>query len=163
MATPFSKTVGIPDIIWSSLQNVLDVNISHLVKDIAKTVQRDPAPLLQAVRANKMPIYIFDEASPSELDMRCSFVCQKPETPLFCQPCGRPILWSSGLPAGSERCAEHAYRPRQGYSLPVVHLLNTGTEERYFLGEDDTVYTVDYEPVGTYDRDTKALRLFTVM
>jgi len=162
MTAPFSKTVGVPDIIWSSLENVLDINISYLVKDIAKTLQKDPGPLLQAVRANKMPLYTFDESSSSEIDMRCGFVCQRPDAPLFCQPCGRPILWSSGLPAGSERCAEHAYAPKITYSLPVVRPLKTDTEEKYFVGEDGTVYTITYEPVGTYDRDTEKLTLFAI-
>jgi hypothetical protein len=108
-----------------------------------------------------MPLYTFDESAPSEIDMRCGFVCQKPCAPLFCQPCGRPILWSGGFTIGAERCAEHAYASKVAYTLPLVYPLKTETDESYFVGEDETVYTIHYEPVGTYNRDTRRLRLFT--
>jgi hypothetical protein len=160
MSAPFAKTIGVPDIIWSSMKDVLDASISQLVKDIAKTIQRDPAPLLQEVRANKTPIYIFDEASPSEIDMRCPFLCQRPSAPLFCQPCGRPILWSSGQVQGTERCAEHAYATKTLHSLPILYPLDT--EEKYFAGEDGTVFSIEYEAVGTYNKETKRLILFAV-
>lgn len=151
------KTIPVPDLIWTSLRGVLDANMQHMVKDIAKTLNKDPAPLLQEIK-KKVDVYLFDESSTPEIDMRCSFICQTPAAPLFCQPCGRPILWSST----SERCAEHAYHPKVAYSLPVLHPVKTETDT-YFVAEDDTVYTVDYEPVGTYDRLTKRLTVFTVL
>jgi len=158
MATPFAKTLGVPDIIWSSMKDVLDASIVQLVKDIAKTLDKDPAPLLQAVKANKNLVYIFDESAPSEIDMRCPFICQRPSAPLFCQPCGRPILWSSGQPCGTERCAEHAYATKVTYSLPTLYPLDT--EEKYFVGDDGTVFNVEYEAVGTYHNGR--LTLFVV-
>jgi hypothetical protein len=160
MTSPFTKSAAVPDIIWSSMKDVFDASISQLVKDIAKTLDKDPAPLLQAVKANKNPIYIFDESAPSEIDMRCSFLCQRPSAPLFCQPCGRPILWSSGLSPGTERCAEHAYASKMTYSLPTLYPLDT--EEKYFANDDGTVFTTEYEAVGTYNRDTGRLTLFAV-
>ena len=162
MASQLSRSVAIPDIIWSSMKEVFDANITHMVKDIAKTLNKDPAPLLQAIKSKKGSIYLFDESSPSEIDMRCQILCQKPAAPLFCQPCGRPILWSSGLTAGTERCTEHAYHSKVSYSLPVLYPLTTETEDKYFVGEDDTVYSIDYTAVGTYDRDTSSLTLFTL-
>jgi hypothetical protein len=162
MATALSRSVAIPDIILSSMKEVFDANITHMVKDIAKTLNKDPTPLLQAIKSQKGSIYIFDESSPSEIDMRCQILCQKPAAPLFCQPCGRPILWSSGLAAGTERCAEHAYHSNVSYSLPVLYPIETETEEKYFVGEDDTVYNIEYKAVGTYDRDTCGVSLFVI-
>ena len=162
MANPLFRSVAIPDILWTSMKEVFDANIAHLVKDIAKTLHRDPAPLLQAIKSQKTNMYIFDESSPSEIDMRCPILCQKPAAPLFCQPCRRPILWSSDMPAGTERCTEHAYHSKVSYSLPILEPLDTETDDKYFVGEDDTVYNTDYEAVGIYCRNTHKLTLFTV-
>ena len=130
----------------------------RLAKDVAVTLGKPDAPLIQALRGTTIRPYIFEGGEDTEVDMRCEFICQPPNTPLFCSPCGRPVLWSGG----ERRCAEHLYSKRVVHTLPVVHPIEHegGT---LFVGDDDTVYNVEYVPIGIYERKKKLLTLFTVL
>jgi len=133
------------------METVLHANMYRLAKDIAKTLGKPEAPLLQALKDPIRP-YIFEEADTPEIDARCGFMCQKPETPLYSEPCGRAILW------GSNRCAEHAYK--KAAPAPAIKLQALEAEEPLAVSEDGTVYNAEYEAVGTYKRDTERLTLF---
>lgn len=155
---PFKRGTAISQIIWASLENTLDMNMQRLAKDIATSLGQPVAPLMAAIKELKVKPYIFEEDNEKEVDMRCKYICQPPATPLFCQPCGRPVLWSA---TGAPRCAEHAYNKPVQYSLPVLEKIDYKDME-IFVAEDDTVYDIDYEVVGHLDRETGCLRLFTV-
>lgn len=163
MTTPFTRYAAIPDLIWSSLQEVLTAKMVEMAKDVAKTINKDPAPLVKFVKTNAASFYLFDESQSHEIDMRCKYMCQKPAAPLFIQPCGRPIVWSSGIPNGSERCAEHAYSavPKPS-NLPCLQPIEYD-EDTLYLGEDDTVYNVSYEAVGRMNRETGSLFRFRIL
>jgi hypothetical protein len=158
MASPFTTGCPVPEVIWNSLEETLKANMIRLAKDIAVTLGKPDAPLIQALKTATIRPYIFEgcDKEDVEVDMRCEVMCQPPATPLFYQACGRPVLWS----AGTQRCAEHSYSAKQSYTLPKLQRLEH--EEPLFVGEDGTVYTVDYEPVGTYSRETGRLRRFCV-
>lgn len=129
------------------METVLHANMYRLAKDIAKTLGKPEAPLLQALKADPIRPYIFEEADSAEIDARCGFMCQKPVTPLYSEPCGRAILW------GSNRCAEHAYK--KATPSPAIKLQALDFEEEPLaVSEDGTVYNAEYEAVGTYNRDT---------
>lgn len=135
------------------MESVLHANMYRLAKDIAKTLGKPEAPLLEALKADPIRPYIFEESDPPEIDVRCGFMCQKPETPHYSEPCGRAIMW------GSSRCAEHAYQKEA--PLPAMKLTALDTEEEPLaVSEDSTVYNADYEPVGTYNRTTARLVRF---
>ena len=151
MAT-LKRGAPIPDIIWSSMESVLHANMYRLAKDIAKTLGKPEAPLLEALKATPIRPYIFEESDPPEIDARCGFMCQKPETPLYSEPCGRPIMW------GSKRCAEHAYK--KTVAPPAIKLEALEGDEPLAVSEDGAVYNADYEPVGTYNRATERLIRF---
>ena len=158
MSSPFTLGAPIPAILWSSLEDVLEANMRRLVKNIAGALRQPHEPLLQAIQAHKIKPYIFEGGDDKEVDMRCTFLCQKPAAPLFCQPCGQPVLWS----ADTSRCAEHAYSKVGRASLPVLRPIE-GEEEPLFVSEDDTVYNIYYEALGTYNRGAERLTLFRVL
>ena len=80
-------------------------------------------------------------------------MCQKPETPMYSEPCGRAIMW------GTKVCAEHAYK--KAVAPPPIKLQALDTEEEALaVSEDGTVYNADYEAVGRYDRITQSLIRF---
>lgn len=145
-----TRGAPIPGVIWNSLEAVLHANMYRLAKDIATTLRKPEAPLLQALKQEPVRPYIFEADDDTEIDARCNMLCLKPDMPKFCQPCRQPILWGSG-----QRCAEHAYSSRQP-SLPRLQPLQGG----YFVSEDDTVYNIEYEVVGRYNRDTGRLLRF---
>jgi hypothetical protein len=125
-------------------------------KDIAKTLGQPEAPLLQALQAEKIRPYIFDEAQTKEVDMRCPVLCQKPEAPRFVQACGNPIAWNSA----SHRCIEHlsCKLPVVPTSLPILRRLEY--EPPLWVSEDSTVYSAEGAAVGEYLDGT--LKLFSI-
>ena len=139
----------IPAILWSSLEDVLSTNMRLFAKDIAKTLGQPEGPLLQALQAEKIRPYIFEASEEKEIDMCCSVICIKPEAPLFLQPCGNPIVWTST----TKRCMEHlAYKPpTPPSSLLVLKRLEYRIDDRpLYVSEDSKVYTVDYTQVGIF-------------
>jgi hypothetical protein len=144
---PFTLAAPIPSILWSSLEDVLSTNMRLFAKDIAKTLGRPEAPLLQALNAEKIRPYIFEPSEEvKEIDMCCSVMCAKPEAPLFLQRCGHPIVWSSKV----QRCMEHQSHVATPHTsaLPVVHRLEHPTP--LYCAEDSTVYSTENVPVGYY-------------
>lgn len=149
MAHPFSLGTPIPSIIWSSLEDVLSTNMRLFAKDIAKTLGRPEAPLLQSLQAEKIRPYIFEGSEETkEIDMCCPVICVKPESPLFLQPCGNPIVWTST----TKRCMEHLCSPSAKVnSLPILKRLEHSVDEQpLYVSEDSTVYTVHNIPVGRF-------------
>lgn len=150
MTSPLSLGAPIPSILWSSLEDVLSTNMRLFAKDIAKTLGQPEGPLLQALGAEKIRPYILEVSEEThEIDMCCGVICVKPEAPHFLQPCGHPIVWTSG----SKRCMEHlSYRAMAiPSSLPVLkrleHRLN---DEILYVSEDSTVYTAQNVPAGQF-------------
>lgn len=149
----------IPAILWSSLEDVLSTNMRLFAKDIAKTLGRPEAPLLQALQAEKIRPYIFEASEEKEIDMCCGVICVKPDAPLFLQPCGHPIVWNSS----SKRCMEHlAYKPPVApTSLPTLKRLeHTLDGAPLYVSEDSTVYMASGAAVGQYIE--RSLTLFVV-
>jgi hypothetical protein len=150
MTSPFSLGAPIPSILWSSLEDVLSTNMRLFVKDIARTLGRPEAPLLQALNAEKIRPYIVEASEEThEIDMCCAVICVKPEAPQFLQPCGHPIVWNST----THRCMEHlSHRPTvPPSSLPVLKRLEHQLDgEPLYVSEDYTVYTAQNSPVGQF-------------
>ena len=150
MSSPFSLGAPIPSILWSSLEDVLSTNMRLFAKEIAKTLGRPEGPLLQALGAEKIRPYIIEASEEThEIDMCCGTICVKPEAPHFLQPCGHPIVWTSG----AKRCMEHlSHRPTATpSSLPVLKRLEHRLDdEPLYVSEDSTVYTAQNSPVGQF-------------
>lgn len=163
MTAPFQLGVPVSGIIWNTLETALETSMRLLIKDIAKTLGQPEAPLLQAIRSEKVRPYIFEESDDTrDVEMRCPILCIKPDAHKFCQPCNQPVLWSLNAP----RCAEHAYvEINATYSnLPALVPLEKGVhDELLYVSEDDTVYNTEYVAVGSYQRESKKLFLFEVV
>jgi hypothetical protein len=146
--TPFTLGVPVPSILWSSLEDVLTTNMRLFAKEVAKTLGKPEAPLLQALNAEKIRPYIFEPCEETkEIDMCCDVLCVKPEAPYFLQPCRHPIVWNST----TRRCMEHlSYKPSaKPSSLPILKRLeHTVDGQPLYVSEDSTVYTANNVPVG---------------
>lgn len=165
---PFTLAAPVPSLLWDTFEEALRLNVRRLAKDIATTLGQPDAPLIQALLkapAGSVRPYLFEEdgaAAEKEVDMRCDYLCQRPEAPRFLQPCRQPVVW-----IGAERrcrCSEHLYsRQVQTGSMPVLTPLeSTEAELPLFVAADGVVYTTEYEPCGRYDQETKRLALFTI-
>ena len=164
MEAPFTGVASaIPSLIWESLENALQANMLRLAKDVAKTLGQPHAPLVEALQSQKVRPYIFEESDDSrEQDMRCGYICQRPDTPLFLTACGQAVLWNATSVC---RCPEHLYAagPTQptGSTLPVLKRLEY-EEEPLWVAEDGTCYDAAYEAKGRYVPDSGKLLLFEV-
>jgi len=170
---PFQVGVPIPSLIWSTFEDALRINIKRLAKDISSTLGQPDAPLMNAIFkdgvANIRP-YIFEESDDTrEVDMRCNFMCQRPDAPLFLQACGQPVVWAAAAaPSPScARCAEHLYsKPvKLTVYLPVLKPLDTRNmdiDDKLFYDKNGAVYDAEYRPRGTYNPLKKKLILFDI-
>lgn len=163
---PFTLAAPVPSLLWDTFEEALRLNVRRLAKDIATTLGQPDAPLLQALLkapAGTVRPYLFEEdgaAAEKEVDMRCDYLCQRPEAPRFLQPCRQPVVW-----VGAEsccRCSEHLYsRQVKPGTLPVLEALEScESDAALYVGPDEVVYTAEYEPCGRYERETKRLILF---
>jgi hypothetical protein len=156
---PFTGVASaIPSILWEALETALQANMLRLAKDVAKTLGQSHIPLVEAIQAQKVRPFIFEESEETrESDMRCEFICQRPDAPLFLQACGQAVLWNATT---SHRCPEHLYSPTVTQpALPILKRLE-GDEEALYVAEDGTCYDVEYEPRGQYIAESKLLVLF---
>lgn len=164
MEAPFTGVASaIPSLIWESLENALQANMLRLAKDVAKTLGQPHAPLVEALQAQKVRPYIFEESEDTrEQDMRCDYICQRPDTPLFLSACCQAVLWNATSVC---RCPEHLYAgPTQptGSTLPVLKRLEY-EEEPLWVAEDGTCYDAEYEAKGYYNSKSGKLLLFEVL
>ena len=174
---PLEFGLPIPALLWETFEEALKGNVRKLAKDIATTLGQPDAPLMDALfkkgYAPTVRPYIFEEgeaAAEKELEMRCCAVCQRPDTPLFLQPCGQPVLWCATT-AASPRCPQHLYSKAPGpeaRNLPLLFPLEMGGVdaeefgEQLYRSEDGTVYTKEFACVGRYHFPSKRLFLFSI-
>lgn len=146
MANPLTLGAPVPSILWSSLEDALSTSMRLFAKDIAKTLGQPEAPLLQALQAETIRPYIFEENSAKEIDMRCPVLCKKAEAPHFIQPCCNPVAWNSS----SKRCIEHlsCKLPNVPRTMTILRRLEHTTP--LWVSEDSTVYGADGLAVGEY-------------
>lgn len=169
---PFQLGVPVPSLLWETFEEALRANIRRLAKDIATTLGTPEAPLLNAILKNPSATvrpYLFEEDSTlsgdKEVDMRCGYMCQRPDAPAFLQPCGQPVIWEGATK--HHRCAEHLYScvapTAKIEGLPhLIPLQTTEGETPLFRSEDGTVYDSHFEPCGYFEKETKTLILFEV-
>jgi hypothetical protein len=173
---PLQLAPPVPFLLWDTFEQALRTNIKRLAKDIAGTLGKSEAPLLDAILKNgKSAIrpYIFEEADSDdiEVDMRCDFMCQRPDAPLFLQPCRQPVVWTAATMPNKKvhRCAEHLYSKSEKIpgNLPILMPLEVATDSEgtvtpLFVSNEGTVYDKEYNPRGQYDKERRTLVLFVV-
>jgi hypothetical protein len=171
-SAPFSFGAPIPALLWESVEEAMRANMRILAKDIAATLGQPEAPLLDALRSATVKPYLFEEADQDkELDMRCEFLCQRPDAPAVIQRCQQPVFWNAtDCPAGTHRCTEHLYAtpmPRPAGLMRIRPLEMDGVDAEdsatsLFRTEDDTVINGAGSTRGRYDANAKRLTLFVV-
>jgi len=157
----------IPAILWESLQHSMTISVRRLVKDIGSSLGLPEKELLNGLLKSGDAMvrpYLFEEASPHELECRCDYIMQYPSSPTILQVCGQPILWTKDLTA--KRCPAHfgASPPSIPNSLPILTRVEAEAEDQgpLFVDSEGVVYDAAYSPKGRYKKDSKTLFLFHV-
>ena len=172
VTTPFSFGAPIPALLWESVEEAMRANMRILAKDIAATLGQPDAPLLEALRSATVKPYLFEESDQDkELDMRCDYLCQRPDAPSVIQRCQQPVFWNAtDCPATVHRCTEHLYatpmpRPAGLMRLRSLEMDGLDAEDSttsLFHAEDGTVLNGAGAARGLYDSGAKRLTLFVV-
>lgn len=171
-ASPFSFGAPIPALLWESVEEAMRANMRILAKDIAATLGQPDAPLLEALRSATVKPYLFDECDQEkELDMRCDYLCQRPDAPTVIQQCKQPVFWNATTSAiPTHRCTEHLYatlmpRPAGLPRFSPLEMDGIDAEDSntpLFHTEEGTVFNGGGCVRGRYDSDAKRLTLFIV-
>lgn len=161
-ATPLTLGLPVDGLLYTVFESAVKASVRLLVKDIATAVGQPEDPLLKALKANQVRPYIFEEdATEKEPDMRCTYVCQRPDQPAILQPCGQPVYWN----AGCARCAEHLYAKAtkpQGRLTPVQRIEEIDECRGLFVTGEGMVMNGAGEVVGTYYKESQRLIVFEV-
>ena len=131
---------SIPKPLWDALENVLLVKSKELIKDIAKSLNQQPQPLLEAFRANQHTFFLQELEDPTENKFECeALLCQH----AVAHRCRKPVL------LGQKVCPEHiAWKMPSLLNKSELQRLDVGTAEVYFVDNLKSVYTANFERVG---------------
>lgn len=142
----------IPKPLWDAIENVLLAKSNELIKDIAKTLNQPPRPLLDAFKAKKHTFHLVEMQDIDETHMECeAFVTGH----AVAHRCRKPVL------LGKKVCPEHEWsKIPQIAQKPIVRRIVTPEGETYFVDNLQNVYTEDFQQVGTFEDNV--LTLFTV-
>ena len=144
--------VPVRKLFWDALTLALETQTHRLARDVAAVLGQPDAPLLKALRDEKVSAYLFEEPADEEVDDLESFRCQH-----FCQvgavllPCRQPVLW--GLDVKPCVCPAHALNPSPKESfngLPVLKAI-VADEITYYADPAGLVYTAEGVPCGRYE------------
>ena len=145
---------------WEEFLLVTKKNAEILMRNTADALGEDAKELLKSIRENTIGVYIFDEASSSDVDiesMRCKHLVECNDYPVLVA-CRNPVVWSSTKGASTNRCVEHTFHKEQ--NVPEARLANLDSEG--FIIYESYVYKKDMTLIGRYDEAKRKIRLFNI-
>ena len=139
-------TVPINKIIHEAIEIAVQTQIRCLVKDIAGTLGKEPAPLLKSIGASKsISYYSYSEPTDDTIDLserRCMHFIEVGKS--YITRCNEPIAWGSNRPSS---CLQHVLKPnRVDAKLPVLYLY----DDMYIDRVNGYVTNLKGEPMGRY-------------
>jgi hypothetical protein len=138
-----STSYPIPKPLWDAIENVLLAKSNELIKDIAKSLNQPPRPLLDAFKAKKHTFHLVETAEEGQTE--CQALVQDHAV---AHRCRKPVL------LGQNVCPEHQWWTMPAVSQkPVLRRLKTPEGETYFVDSLQNVYTVDFERIGQLQED----------
>lgn len=132
----------IPKPLWDALENVLMVKSKELIKDIASSLHQSEKPLLDAFKAKKHGFHLIESGEDLQENHECqNLIC----THAVAHRCRKPTL------LGKLVCPEHEFtkQPTLG-TKPILKRIVTEEGETYFIDNIQNVYTIDFQPVGSF-------------
>lgn len=139
----------------------LETQTHRLAKDVAAVLGMPDAPLLKALREEKVSVMLFDEAADADVDdlgeHRCQhFVSAGP----FWRRCGEPVVWSSGP---KTECLFHSLHPCLKADGPAIHTFDDDDGTRYYVNQETkAVYGADGTLCGRLSEEGDEVHLFEV-
>jgi len=146
--------LGVPKIIYESVEDILEAQIRRLAIDIAKTLGVNEKLLLSELKKDKVKTYLFDDGI--EIDnLRCKAYNQQKHVYI---PCEQPIVYKK------EYCTEHLLEHVVKEDIKGANVLNLLIidDTKYYIDSKQKVYNLDFEIIGLYKSETKEIYQFTI-
>lgn len=155
-------TLPIPKLYWDVFQGAFQTKIKRLAKEIATSLGQPEQPLLKALIAEKVDVYLFEEEGSEFIDlpsMRCKHQIVSSENLSVLKTCDQPVL------LGKQACLLHELRVEgPSPSLPKFRVVkDSDTGNSFWVdGENAVLEKVNLKAVGHYDETTGHIRIFNV-
>jgi hypothetical protein len=152
--------IPVRKLFWDALEIALETQTHRLAKDIAAVLGETDAPLLKALRDEKVNVHLVEDAADEEVEDISSYRCQHfDRSGPFWRRCFEPVVWRSGTALDS--CLHHSLNPcKTIVPAPSLYELNTDEGLYYVNKEARAVYSATGELCGSLSEDGKTVMLF---
>lgn len=126
--------------LWDALESALMAKSRNLIVDLAKALNQEPKPLLEAFRAKKHSLHLVDISDPTEDRWQCeALVTSK----AVAHRCRKPVV------LGSSFCPLHEHDHAKTPEKPTLRRIVTDDNTVYFLDPlTQQIYTEEYARAG---------------
>ena len=143
--------IGVPKIIYETLEDILEASIRKLSTDIAKRLNVDPKILIKELKKEKIKTYLFEDGT--DVNIRCkSYVIY---INIYI-PCEHPIVY------GKECCIDHLEKPimpPQGAEIWIPIYYGTTT---YYRDKKNIVYDLERVAFGRWNSEKQEIEKIVV-
>jgi hypothetical protein len=138
-----SQSYPVSKPLWDAVESALLAKSRDLILDLAKALNQEPKPLLDAFRAKKHSVHLVDISDPTEDRWQCEALLSENAV---AQRCRKPVV------LGSCYCPVHEHNHPPVPEKPVLRRIVTDDGTTYFLDAlTQQIYTQDYQRVGWMD------------
>lgn len=150
---PFNK------LIFETIENCLENHIKNLAKDIAKTLSVDEKPLLQAIRNEKIKVYLYEEEEYKDVyEMRCKAF--EKEGAIY-SPCKEPIVFHKEFCV--KHLTNHSYTRDSIKESEELYLIYGSNKMEYYYDNKKNLYDRNLNLLsGKIDHDERKLTIYKI-
>jgi hypothetical protein len=154
--------IPVKKLFWDALEIALEAQTHRLAKDIAAVLGTPDAPLLKALKEEKIRVRLVEDSDDIDdlADHRCTHYHQV--GPVW-RVCGEPVLWRSSGDQPTTVCPYHALHPCPAAPGPPVQEVEIEDEGTFFVNrETKAVYTQTGDLCGRLSEEGGRIELFDV-
>lgn len=154
--------IPVRKLFWDALEIALEAQTHRLAKDIATVLGEPDAPLLKALREEKIRVRLIEEST-DEVDDLSDHRCRHwHQTGPVWRICGEPVLWRSASEP-STVCPYHALNPCPSVAGPSLFELSVEEEGTFYVNpETKGVFTQTGVLCGCLSEDGTRVELFEI-
>jgi hypothetical protein len=160
MQSPEGTSFPLPKLYWDAFQSTVQAQTKRLAKDIAASLRQSEHPLLKALHAEKVSVYLFEEEGSEYTDlqsMRCKEFCRNSENLHILEPCNQPVVIGQGT-----KCPHHLYSKKTPVlrTLQKLRIIKDSEGTKYWLTNENILLNSELEPVGRFQSNTRRIFVF---
>lgn len=135
-----SQSYPVSKPLWDALESAMLAKSRELILDVAKALNQEPKPLLDAFRAKKHTVHLVDISDPTEDRWQCEALLSEKAV---AHRCRKPVV------LGSCYCPLHEHNHTAVPGKPVLRRIVTEEGDVYFLDTlTQQLFTEEYQRAG---------------